>query len=146
MRLGSSHAAEFQSLQTRAKMGAALWLRALRSLIFLWVALTVWLIWYRVGLYLPELHHAYFWRWILCGILNDTPLLNRLAERLPMYADGVWYNLPTFVQWLDSPQMYRDNFYEWYWHMATGLGGYYGIGTDLFPIGVGALLIAWRLH
>jgi type IV secretory pathway TraG/TraD family ATPase VirD4 len=28
--------------------------------------------------------------------------------------------------------------------MATGLGGYYGIGTDLFPIGVLALTIAWH--
>jgi len=127
-------------------MSAALWSGALRAIFFMWVALTLWVIWYRVGLYLPELHHQYFGRWILCGILNDTPLVRRLGVRLPMRADGAWYSLPSFAQWLDGPQMYRDTFYSWYWHMATGLGGYYGLGTDLFPIGIGALFTGWRLR
>ena len=42
--------------------------------------------------------------------------------------------------------MYRDSFYVWYWHMATGLGGYYGLGTDLFPLGIAVALIAWRIN
>src|SRR6266436_1396694 len=127
-------------------MGAALWARAFRWVIFIWVALTVWVIWYRVGLYRPELHHQFFGRWILCGILTDTPILNRLAPSLKVPANGLWYSLPAFAVWLNRPAMYRDSFYVWYWHMATGLGGYYGLGTDLFPIGLGAALLAWRLR
>jgi hypothetical protein len=146
MRLRSSPAAEFQAMQTRARIGASLWSRALRAILLSWIALTLWVIWYRVGLYRPELHHAYFGRWILCGILNDTPLLNRLAARLPLYANSAWYSLPSFAAWLDGPEMYRDSFYSWYWHMATGLGGYYGLGTDLLPIGVGLLFLLWRLR
>jgi type IV secretory pathway TraG/TraD family ATPase VirD4 len=144
MRLRTSPAAEFQSLQTRAIMGAALWSRAAHGVVLVWIVLTIWLIWHRVGLYLPELHHAYFGRWIICGIINDTPLLNRLADPLPMYADGSWYTLPSVAAWLDSPQMYGASFYSWYWHVATGLGGYYGLGTDLFPLTCLALVIAWR--
>jgi Type IV secretion-system coupling protein DNA-binding domain len=144
MRLRTSPAAEFQSLQTRAIMGATLWSRAARGVILVWIALTVWLIWQRVGFYLRELHHAYFGRWILCGIINDTPLLNRLAERLPMYADGGWYTLPSFAAWLDGPQMYRASFYSWYWQLTTGMDGHYGLGTDLFPLVCLALVILWR--
>jgi hypothetical protein len=74
VRFRNSAAAEFQSIQTRARMGAALWARAFRWVIYIWIALTVWVIWYRVGLYRPELHHQFFGRWILCGILTDTPI------------------------------------------------------------------------
>jgi type IV secretory pathway TraG/TraD family ATPase VirD4 len=144
MRLRTSPAAEFQSLQTRAIMGATLWSRAARGVIFAWIALTIWLIWHRVGLYLPELRHEYFGRWIVCGFFNDTPFLNRLADRLPMYANGGWYTLPSVAAWLDGPGMYRQSFYSWYWHTATGLGGYYGFGTDLFPLVCLALVIVWR--
>jgi hypothetical protein len=58
MRLRTSPAAEFQALQTRAKIGAMLWSRAARAVIFIWIGLTLWLIWYRVGLYRPWLQHA----------------------------------------------------------------------------------------
>ncbi len=146
MRLRNSAAAEFQSIQTRARMGAALWARAFRWVIYIWVALTVWVIWYRVGLYRPELHHQFFGRWILCGILTDTPILNRLAPSLKVPANGLWYVLPDFTAWLNGPAMYRDSFYVWYWHMATGLGGYYGLGTDLFPLGIAVAVIAWRVN
>jgi hypothetical protein len=98
MRLRNSAAAEFQSIQTRARMGAALWTRAFRWVIYIWVALTVWVIWYRVGLYRPELHHQFFGRWILCGILTDTPILNRLAPSLKVPVNGLWYALPEFAQ------------------------------------------------
>jgi hypothetical protein len=57
MAFGTSEAARFQAYQTRARMGAALWSRAVRTVIFIWVALTIWLIWYRVGLYRPWLQH-----------------------------------------------------------------------------------------
>jgi type IV secretory pathway TraG/TraD family ATPase VirD4 len=127
-------------------MGAALWTRAARWVIYLWVALTVWVIWYRVGLYRPELHHQFFGRWIICGILTETPLINRFAPCLKVPAKGLWYALPDFAAWLNGPAMYRDSFYVWYWHMATGLGGYYGFGTDLFPLSIAAALAVWRFH
>ena len=144
MALGTSEAARFQALGTRARMSAALWSRAVRFIIFIWIVLTLWVIWYRVGLYRPELHHEFFGRWILGGIITDTPLVSRLAPRIPMPAGRQWYDLPSFMTWLDGPEMYRDSFYEWYWHMATGLGGYYGLGTDLLPISLLVLLLAWR--
>lgn len=144
MRLTPSPAAQLQAYQTRARIGASLWSRAICSILFIWTMLTLWVIWYRTGLYLPEIHHAYFGRWILCGVINDTPLLNRLAVKLPVYVNGAWYPLPSFTAWLDGPEMYRDSFYSWYWHQATGLGGYYGLGTDLFPLAVGTMLIGWR--
>src|SRR6266851_674379 len=59
MPVGTSPAARFQAVQTRARMGAALWCRALRFILFVWLVLTIWVIWYRVGLYRPELHHEY---------------------------------------------------------------------------------------
>ncbi len=53
MPVGTSPAARFQAVQTRARMGAALWSRALRFILFVWLVLTIWVIWYRVGLYRP---------------------------------------------------------------------------------------------
>ncbi len=141
MRLRTSPAAEFQSIQTRAKMGAALWSQTLGSIFFLWIGLTLWIVWHRTGLYRPDLHHVYFGRWMLCSILTDTPLINRFAASLPMYADGAWYRLPEFAAWLDK--LYGDTFYGWYWHAAAGIGNY-GLGSDLLPIGAsGALLVWW---
>ncbi|MBV8362765.1 MAG: type IV secretion system DNA-binding domain-containing protein [Deltaproteobacteria bacterium] len=76
--------------------------------------------------------------------MNDTPLLNRIAPYLPMYAAGGWYTLPSFTAWLDGPQMYRASFYRWYWHTAIKLGGFYGLGTWLFPLACLALVMMWR--
>src|SRR5713101_7734635 len=73
MRIRTSSAAEFQSMQTRAIMGAALWSRALGIICFLWIALTLWLVWHRVGLYRPEVQHELFGRWALCSVLTDIP-------------------------------------------------------------------------
>ena len=146
MRFRNSAAAEFQSIQTRARMGTALWARAFRWVIYIWIALTVWVIWYRVGLYRPELHHQFFGRWVLCGILTDTPILNRLAPGLKVPANGLWYALPDFAVWLNGPAMYHDSFYVWYWHMATGLGGYHGLGTDLFPLAITVAVTVWRFN
>src|SRR2546428_9554060 len=119
MPLGTSPAARFQAMNTRARMGAALWSQAIRLILFLWILLTIWIIWYRVGLYLPHLHHQFFGRWIFCGILTGTPLLNHFTSRLTVPADGAWYPLPAFTDWLNGTEMYRDSFYSWYWHMAT---------------------------
>src|SRR5262249_45202231 len=54
------------------------------------------------------------------------------------------YALPSFTAWLDSPQLYGASFYSWFWHVATGLPDYYGLGTDLFPISLLALVGVWR--
>jgi Type IV secretion-system coupling protein DNA-binding domain len=144
MRLGTSPAAEFQALQTRAKIASQLWSGAARAMLLLWVLLTIWVIWHRVGTERPWLHHAYFCRWILCGILNDTPLLNRLAVSIPVPAAGAWYALPSFAAWLDNPQLYGASPYSWFARAAVGLPGYYGLGTDLFPIALLGLVILWR--
>jgi hypothetical protein len=57
MAFSSSDAARLQAYQTRARMGATLWARAIGAILFIWIALTMWLIWYRIGLYRPEIHH-----------------------------------------------------------------------------------------
>ena len=146
MRLGTSPAAEFQALQTRAKIASQLWSGAVRTLLLLWVLLTIWVIWHRVGLYRPWLHHEFFGRWILCSILNDTPVVNGLAPRIPVPADGTWYALPSFTAWLDGPQLYGAGAYSWFWHVAIGLPGYYGLGTDVFPISLLGLVAIWRFR
>jgi len=140
MRIRTSSAAEFQSMQTRAIMGAALWSRALGGLFLLWIALTLWLVWHRIGLNRPELQHEFFGRWVFCSIVNDTPFIDRLSARLPMYADGAWYRLPDFGRWLDS--VYGASFYSWFWSATTGAGAY-GLGSDLLPIAAGVVLVVW---
>jgi len=127
-------------MQTRAIMGAALWSRALRTILFAWIALTLWLVWHRVGAYRPEVQHEFFGRWVLCSILSDTPFLDRLSANLPMYANGAWYRLPEFAHWLDN--VYGGTFYRWSWRATTGAGAY-GLGSDLLPISAGLLLLAW---
>jgi type IV secretory pathway TraG/TraD family ATPase VirD4 len=120
-------------------MGAALWFRATLAVFFLWIVLTIWVIWQLTGAYFPALNHGYFFRWVLCGILTDTPLLSPLATWLPMYAAGNWYTLPSFGAWLNS--QYGASFYAWYWYATIG---FYGFGTDLFPFAVAASFLVWR--
>lgn len=140
MRLQTSAAAELQSLQTRAKISAALTYQIVNGLFLLWLALTLWLVWHRVGQEHPELHHAYFGRWIVSDLFADTPLLSRFAEPLPMYAAGNWYTLPSFAAWLDNA--YGGSIYSWGWRAATG-AGYYGLGSALLPLVLGAVLLVW---
>ena len=137
MRIRTSSAAEFQSMQTRAIMGAALWSKALGTVCVLWIFVTLWLIWHRVP---PAVEHQFFGRWMLCSILSDTPILSRLTLKLPMYAQGAWYSLPEFGHWLDS--IYGGSFYAWSWRATVGAGAY-GLGSDLLPITAGILLVGW---
>lgn len=83
---------------------------------------------------------------MLCGILNDTPFLDRLAPRIPVPADGSWYALPAFATWLDGPSVYGSSFYRSFAHAATGAGGYYGLGTDLLLIVLLGLVALWRIR
>jgi len=110
------------------------------GLFLLWLALTLWLVWHRVGQEHPELHHAYFGRWIVSDLFADTPLLSRFAEPLPMYAAGNWYTLPSFAAWLDNA--YGGSIYSWGWRAATGAGNY-GLGSALLPLTLGAWLLVW---
>jgi hypothetical protein len=137
MRIRTSSAAEFQSMQTRAIMGATLWSRALGAVLILWAGFTIWLVWYRVP---AEIHHQLFGRWVLCSILSDTPFLKYFTTTLPMYANGSWYNLVEFGRWLDS--IYGGSFYAWCWRASAGAGAY-GLGSDLLPMAAAFALIAW---
>ena len=46
-----------------------------------WVGLTFYVVWYETGEYYPQLQHAYFWRWVICGILTHTPVIDTIALR-----------------------------------------------------------------
>jgi hypothetical protein len=129
-------------MTTRAKIGAQLWSRAVQAVLFGWILLTLWIVWHQFGVHRPWLHHAYFGRWILCGILNDTPLLNYLAPKIAIPVNGSWYALPSLTAWLDGPQVYGHSFYSCFWYVATGLDGNHGIGTDILPIAAALLLVA----
>jgi type IV secretory pathway TraG/TraD family ATPase VirD4 len=82
-----SDAARFQAYQTRARMGAQLWGRVFGWTVFGWIALTVYVVWRQTSVLLPQLHHQYFWRWVVGG-----------------------------SDWLNGPQMYRLPFSIWFWH------------------------------
>ena len=82
MALGASEAARWQAYQTRARMGAHLWFQILTVALLGWVGLTLYVVWYETGAYYPALQHAYFGRWVICGIITNTPLLNLFAPRL----------------------------------------------------------------
>jgi energy-coupling factor transporter ATP-binding protein EcfA2 len=138
MQSGISDGAFFQAYETRAKLTAQLFFRLALGLSAAWLILTIYVVWYATGVYLPALGHQYFFRWILCDLLTDTPLVRDLADWLPMYANGALYNLPSFGAWLDGPQFYRQSFPEWFWC--------YGRWTALMPLGLALCGIAWRLR
>ena len=104
---GASEAARWQAYQTRARMGANLWLQILTMMIFGWITLTLYIIWYETGAFFPALGHAYFWRWVIGGIITRAPLLNLLAPQLKMPIAGRWYPLIPFTDWLNGPQLYH---------------------------------------
>ena len=90
MALGASQAARWQAYQTRARMSAHLWFQILTAIFLAWIGLTLYVVWRATGDYFPGLQHQYFWRWVFCGMLTDTPLLNLFATRLRIPAGGVW--------------------------------------------------------
>jgi hypothetical protein len=134
--LGASEAARWQAYQTRARMGAQLWFRVFVWMVLGWIALTVYVVWHETGVYFPQIQHAYFWRWMLCGILLRTPLIHTLVLRCSLPANGVWYQLGPLADWMNGPQMYYRPFTDWFWH--------YAFRTALVPLAVGAALLVWR--
>ena len=136
MGLSASDAARFQAYRTRARMGVQLWRQALTLTLLAWGALTIYVVWRQTGIFFPQLQHAYFWRWIICGILTRTPMLSAIALRCSVPFNGGWYPVGAFTDWLNSDQMYHLPSTYWLWH--------YGIRTALIPLGFGAGVIAWR--
>ena len=136
MALGASRAARWQAYQSRARMGAHLWFQILTAILLGWVGLTLYVVWRATGDYFPGLQHQYFWRWVFCGILTDTPIINLFAQRLRIPAGGVWYPLPQLTQWLNGPQLYHLSFPAWFAH--------YGLRTAILPFGVAVSTVGWR--
>jgi hypothetical protein len=136
MALGASEAARWQAYQTRARMGVHLWFQILAWVLVAWIGLTFYLVWYETGEYYPQLNHAYFWQWVICGILTRTPVLDTIALRCSIPANGLWYQVGPLTDWMNSRDMYHLPFTYWYWH--------YGIRTALLPIGLGGLALLWR--
>ena len=136
MALGASEAARWQAYQTRARMSAQLWFRVFVWMVLGWIALTVYVVWHETGVYFPQIQHAYFWRWMLCGILLRTPLIHTVVLRCSLPANGAWYQLGPLADWMNGPQMYYRPFSDWFWH--------YAIRTALVPIAFSASLLVWR--
>jgi hypothetical protein len=124
-------------MQTRATLSGQI----AGAVLMLWAACTIWLIWHRVGTARPALQHLYFIRWIISDVLTYTPFINRAAAFLPMYADGNWWEMPSFAAWLDG--LYGGTFYQWVWRAAIGTNGYYGLGSYLLPLLLLGTLLAW---
>src|SRR5580704_3951947 len=99
---GASEAARWQAYQTRARMGANLWLQILTMTIFGWISLTLCIIWHETGAFFPRLGHAYFCRWVIGGIITRAPLLNLFAPQLKMPLAGRWYPLIPLTDWLNG--------------------------------------------
>jgi len=136
MALGASQAARWQAYQTRARMSARLWLQIFTVTIFAWIALTMYVVWRATGNFFPQLDHQYFWRWVGCGIITETPFLNLFVPRLDLPAAGRWYPMAQLAGWLDGPQMYHLPFTTWFFH--------YGVRTAALPLGLGLLALIWR--
>jgi energy-coupling factor transporter ATP-binding protein EcfA2 len=136
MASGASQAARWQAYQTRARMGAQLWFEIMMLTLLSWAALTMYVIWQRTGMFFPQLNHAFFWRWVICGILTWTPLINTMASRCSVPADGHWYPLGPLTDWMNSDKMYYQPFPVWFWH--------YGIRTALVPLGLAVVVFMWR--
>jgi energy-coupling factor transporter ATP-binding protein EcfA2 len=138
MAFGTSEAARWQAAQTRAQIGASLWFTIIRIIVLLWVALTVYVVWYETGAYFPNLQHRYFGRWIFGWIFTGVPLLNLLGPWMKLPFDGSWYPLPAATDWLNSDQYYRLSFGVWFFHYCGW--------TALVPAGIGALAVVIRMR
>ncbi|MBV8053926.1 MAG: type IV secretion system DNA-binding domain-containing protein [Deltaproteobacteria bacterium] len=143
MRLAPSPAAQFQATKTRAVLGAQLFFQAMLTILALWIGLVTALVWHQVGLYLPQLDHVYFGRWMVCSILGDTPFLNHFTWWIGIPFNGDHLRLDAASAWLNGPAWYRHSFYEAFYHAATNG---WGLAVDLIPIGFLGLLIGWRLR
>ena len=130
-----SDGAVFQAYQTRARLSAKLYLAVAKATILTWALFNTWLVWYETG---ADFHtHAYFFRWMICGLLTDVPLVGRMLAKCKVPADnGQWYPLPALTEWMNSPALYYQPFTTWWWHYARW--------TALLPLGLALSIIVWR--
>ena len=138
MAFGASDAARWQSYQTRARIGANLWLLLFRLALLSWLVLTMWIVWHETGEAFPQLNHAYFWTWVGVGLLTDVPILNLAAAHAKWPINGVWVPLPALAQSLNGQQFYWQPFVTWYWH--------YDRWTILIPPAVFVLALVIRFR
>src|SRR5215471_3157093 len=141
MRLSPSPAAQFQATKTRAVLGVQLFFQAVLAILALWIALIISLVWHQVGVYLPQLDHVYFGRWIVCSLLGETPFLNRFTWWIGIRFNGVQLRLDAASVWLAGPELYRHTFYQAFRHAA---GNGWGLAADLAPLSLAVLLVVWR--
>ena len=136
----ASEAARFQALQTRARMGAALWLYVLGWVFAGWLLLTFVVVWRQTAVLYPALQHTWFWHWFIYGTLVRLPLIGPKAYGWTIPATirppHTWYALGPLTDWLNSRAMYRLPFTAWFWH--------YGVRTALIPVVFGAAALVWR--
>jgi hypothetical protein len=136
MALGASQAARFQAYQTRWRMGIQLCWIALKWTGLAWIALTFYVVWRQTGAAFPQLQHAYFWHWVIWGILTSIPLIRVVALRCSSFANGEWYPVRQLTNWMNGPEMYHLPFPTWFWH--------YSLRTALPLAGVTLLILVWR--
>ena len=140
MRLAPSPAAQFQATKTRAILGVQLIWQASITLLAVWILLTTCIVWHEVGIYLPQLDHAFFGRWIICSILAETPFLSRFTGWIWIPLGGIYPRLRDAGAWLAGPEMYRHTFYQAFWHAA---GSGWGLAADLVPISLAVLPVSY---
>jgi type IV secretory pathway TraG/TraD family ATPase VirD4 len=133
---GTSPAARFQAYLTRLRIGVRIWLRVIMWSLIAWALLTTYVVWREAGVYFPGFQHAYFWRWVLCGIFLRVPVLNLITSHFWLPLDGSWYSIDSLNDWLSGPQLYQAPFSAWF--------GYYGARTALIPVGLIAATLFWR--
>jgi len=143
MRLSPSPAAQFQATKTRAVLAVQLLFQAAVTTLTLWTALMTGLVWHQVGIYLPQLDHVFFGRWMTCSILGETPFLSRFTWWIGIPFNGVHLRLDTASAWLAGPGLYRHTFYQAFYHAATNG---WGLAIDLIPLSFVVLLIGWRVR
>jgi type IV secretory pathway TraG/TraD family ATPase VirD4 len=136
MALGASQAARFQAYQTRWLMGVKLCWIALKWNVLAWIALTFYVVWRQTAVFFPQLQHAYFWHWVIWGILTNIPIISIGARRCSTFAGGEWYPVGQLTNWMNGPQMYHLSFPSWFWH--------YSLRTALPLAGVTLLILVWR--
>ena len=105
-------------------MGVQLWFQVFLLVVFGWFILTICAVWHETGAYFPQLSHAYFGRWILCGLLTQAPLVGDTMRRLPMPVNGARYLIGPLADWLNGPQMYNAPFTTWFAHYGWRTGAH----------------------
>jgi hypothetical protein len=119
-------------------MGLRLWLQVLMGAFMAWVLLTGYVVWYETGQYFPRIDHAYFCRWVICGLITRTPIMMLVGPRMELPINGSWYLIIPLANWLNGPDLYHQPFTLWFWH--------YALQTALIPIGLTVAIVGWRVR